>query len=157
MQIATAANVSAQFAESPPPEPPPVPEAMRRVQKCSACGFPVSEGRKLCVDCETLERRKLESEKQAGEKVAPEARQSTATVPIAEAVAATERAANDLDISKEGQDDQLSAALAPDEILPPFLTNPQLTEESWLARHVNLLAFLVLVAAVLVAAVVFFR
>jgi hypothetical protein len=29
-----------------------VPEAMRRVQKCAACGFPISEGRTLCVDCE---------------------------------------------------------------------------------------------------------
>ena len=30
----------------------PVPEAMRRVQKCVACGFPVSEGRTYCLDCE---------------------------------------------------------------------------------------------------------
>jgi putative methionine-R-sulfoxide reductase with GAF domain len=29
-----------------------VPEAMRRVQKCAACGFPVSEGRTYCLDCE---------------------------------------------------------------------------------------------------------
>lgn len=32
--------------------PAAVPEAMRRVQKCGTCGFPVSEGRTLCVDCE---------------------------------------------------------------------------------------------------------
>ncbi len=30
----------------------PLPEAMRRVQKCASCGFPVSEGRTLCLDCE---------------------------------------------------------------------------------------------------------
>jgi ferredoxin len=35
----------------PEPEPAPVPEAMLRVQKCTSCGFPVSEGRSLCVDC----------------------------------------------------------------------------------------------------------
>ena len=29
-----------------------VPEAMRRVQKCASCGFPVSEGRTICLDCE---------------------------------------------------------------------------------------------------------
>lgn len=29
-----------------------VPKAMRRVQKCSSCGFPVSEGRTICLDCE---------------------------------------------------------------------------------------------------------
>ncbi len=34
------------------PTLPAVPEAMRRVQKCASCGFPVSEGRTLCVDCE---------------------------------------------------------------------------------------------------------
>lgn len=32
--------------------PQVVPEAMRRVQKCSSCGFPVSEGRTICLDCE---------------------------------------------------------------------------------------------------------
>ncbi|MBZ5656307.1 MAG: GAF domain-containing protein [Acidobacteriia bacterium] len=33
----------------------PVPEAMRRVRKCVACGFPVSEGRSYCLDCEKKE------------------------------------------------------------------------------------------------------
>lgn len=38
-----------------PPSPiaaAPVPDAMLRVQKCASCGFPVSEGRTLCLDCE---------------------------------------------------------------------------------------------------------
>lgn len=44
---------SALFQEAATQTPPAaVPEAMRRVQKCSSCGFPVSEGRTLCVDCE---------------------------------------------------------------------------------------------------------
>ena len=40
--------------EEAPPQPVAalVPEAMRRVQKCASCGFPVSEGRTLCLDCE---------------------------------------------------------------------------------------------------------
>jgi len=25
---------------------------MRRVQKCASCGFPISEGRTICLDCE---------------------------------------------------------------------------------------------------------
>jgi len=29
-----------------------VPDAMQRVRKCTSCGFPVSEGRSLCLDCE---------------------------------------------------------------------------------------------------------
>ncbi len=49
---AVAAEVPSIIGVSIPPQPAPVPEAMRRVQKCSACGFPVSEGRTLCVDCE---------------------------------------------------------------------------------------------------------
>jgi putative methionine-R-sulfoxide reductase with GAF domain len=36
----------------PDPQSAVVPEAMRRVQKCASCGFPISEGRTLCVDCE---------------------------------------------------------------------------------------------------------
>jgi putative methionine-R-sulfoxide reductase with GAF domain len=36
-----------------------VPDAMRRVQKCASCGFPISEGRTLCVDCE--QKRHLET------------------------------------------------------------------------------------------------
>jgi putative methionine-R-sulfoxide reductase with GAF domain len=35
-----------------PEEDAAVPEAMLRVQKCESCGFPVSEGRTLCLDCE---------------------------------------------------------------------------------------------------------
>jgi putative methionine-R-sulfoxide reductase with GAF domain len=48
-------------ADSLPEGPPavaaavPLPEAMGRVQKCAACGFPVSEGRTYCLDCERKE------------------------------------------------------------------------------------------------------
>jgi len=49
-----AAQVHSALFQDAVSEPPPavVPEAMRRVQKCTSCGFPVSEGRSLCVDCE---------------------------------------------------------------------------------------------------------
>jgi GAF domain-containing protein len=30
----------------------PVPAELRNLQKCKACGFPVSQGRTLCVECE---------------------------------------------------------------------------------------------------------
>jgi putative methionine-R-sulfoxide reductase with GAF domain len=60
---------SALFHETVPETPAaPVPEAMRRVQKCASCGFPVSEGRSLCVDCEN--KRHLHPE--AAVAVAPE-------------------------------------------------------------------------------------
>jgi GAF domain-containing protein len=34
------------------PETNPVPAVLRNLQKCQACGFPVSQGRAFCVECE---------------------------------------------------------------------------------------------------------
>jgi putative methionine-R-sulfoxide reductase with GAF domain len=50
-------SVAAGLPDGPPAAVPaaPVPEAMGRVQKCAACGFPVSEGRTYCLDCERKE------------------------------------------------------------------------------------------------------
>ncbi len=42
-----------------------VPEAMRKVQKCSSCGFPVSEGRTICLDCEKKQEISLPSSEPA--------------------------------------------------------------------------------------------
>jgi len=51
--IETDAALSVSETEAVETSPVPVvPEAMRRVQKCSSCGFPISEGRALCLDCE---------------------------------------------------------------------------------------------------------
>lgn len=163
---APAPVASSPVLETLPPDPPPVPEAMRRIQKCASCGFPVSEGRKLCLDCERLEKSKAEAAKKTDEKPAPEDGAKTALVQngvdLGEKENAVEIAtgsghnSNDVALT-EGQLQQSPETAAPDEILPPFLSNPQLMQESWLARHVNLLAFVVLVVAVLVAAVVLFR
>jgi putative methionine-R-sulfoxide reductase with GAF domain len=56
-QSRPAESVVAGLLEDPPTGAPaaPVPEAMGRVQKCAACGFPVSEGRTYCLDCERKE------------------------------------------------------------------------------------------------------
>jgi len=57
-----------------------VPEAMRRVQKCTSCGFPISEGRTLCLDCEKKKSEGVErtgvggqtkSDEPAGDGIAP--------------------------------------------------------------------------------------
>jgi len=156
--------IPARVVETTLPEPAPVPEAMRRVQKCASCGFPVSEGRTLCLDCESLERMKIESDRKAREKAALGARPIEATTAGAgselKPAQSYEEAKQDEAGPKEIEDDhsrEASAEPALDEILPHFLTDPKLVEEPWLASHVNLLAFLVLVAMVLVAAVVFFR
>lgn len=52
-------------------EPKPRPQALDKIRKCDACGFPVSEGRTLCVDCENA---RISGEIPAGtaSKAAPE-------------------------------------------------------------------------------------
>jgi putative methionine-R-sulfoxide reductase with GAF domain len=50
-----AASAESSTAASPPPTPLEVPAArgpVASLRKCEACGFPVSEGRQLCLDCE---------------------------------------------------------------------------------------------------------
>jgi len=110
-------------------EPVLVPEAMLRVQKCASCGFPVSEGRTLCLDCE-----KKDTEKKAFEKKQRE--QDTSSDSVGASAAA-------------------SVSVTPDEFVPAFLANAVPPPESWLADHVNLLAVVVLILGILVAVVVF--
>ena len=119
----------------------PVPEAMRRVQKCSACGFPVSEGRTLCLDCE-----KKDGEKKDGEKKESDKKRSEPAAAAKVEVKPTEVAESavaEADAAIEG------------EIVPAFLANSPPPNESWLANHVNLLAIVVLILGILVAVVVF--
>ena len=134
----------APVLESPLPAPAPVPEAMRRVQKCASCGFPISEGRTLCLDCERLEREKKESERKRLEKQQAETKQLE-----------PKPGENAEHQSTEHQAAEPSSTVASEEPLPPFLANATLVEESWLANHVNLLAILVVIACILVAIIVF--
>ena len=110
----------------------PVPEAMLRVQKCASCGFPVSEGRTLCLDCE-----KKDSEKKQREKEQSEIKQRAQ--------------------GHDAASDSVGASTAPmpEEFVPDFLANAVPAQESWLANHVNLLAIVVLILGILVAVVVF--
>jgi len=63
---------SALFQQAAPElQPVAVPEAMRRVQKCVSCGFPVSEGRTLCVDCENKRQDRPESAEAAPAEFVP--------------------------------------------------------------------------------------
>ena len=141
-------------APVPEPEAAPaaVPEAMLRVQKCGACGFPVSEGRTLCLDCE-----KKDTEKKNFEKKQREQEQSE--------IAQRQIAQHQIEQqeTKPGEPEQGalsdapsgSAAPTPEEFVPAFLANSVPVQESWLANHVNLLAVFVLILGILVAVVVF--
>ncbi len=135
--------------------PAPIPEAMLRVQKCAFCGFPVSEGRTLCLDCEKkdslakqrqkdesqLEQRKLQQPKPEQQKMSIESAPETAAGSPSTVVAIPASAAP----KDESQE----------EFVPAFLANAAPVSESWLANHVNLLAIVVFILGVLVAFVVF--
>jgi uncharacterized Zn finger protein (UPF0148 family) len=102
------------------------------MQKCSSCGFPVSEGRTLCLDCEKRDCEKKDSEKRDFEKKQREQEQDASSVSAADSAAAT-----------------------PEEIVPAFLVNSPPAQKTWLASPVNLLAILVVILGIVVAVVVF--
>jgi putative methionine-R-sulfoxide reductase with GAF domain len=132
---------------APEPEPASVPEAMLRVQKCASCGFPISEGRTLCLDCE-----KKDTEKKAFEKKQREQEQGEIEEHQIEEQK-IEQGEQEQDASSDSAG--ASATPTPEEFVPAFLANAVPVQESWLANHVNLLAVVVLIVGILVAVVVF--
>jgi putative methionine-R-sulfoxide reductase with GAF domain len=120
-------------AVNPQPEQASLPEAMLRVQRCAACGFPVSEGRTLCLDCE-----KKEAEGDA-EKDPRDPRQDAASISEGDA---------------KGDSAADSEGPTPEEFVPAFLANSASAKQSWLAKHAHLLAIIILVLGILVAVVV---
>jgi putative methionine-R-sulfoxide reductase with GAF domain len=122
----------------------PIPEAMRRVQKCATCGFPVSEGRALCLDCEKKDTRKKEFEKRQGEKQGE--KKNSQEHPTTLSVQGKSEASNATTATS-----QVSSG----EFVPAFLADSVPVEESWLSNHVNLLALVVLIMGILIAVVVF--
>jgi hypothetical protein len=66
------------LAPDPGAETAPLPDSMLRVQKCASCGFPVSEGRTLCLDCETKKDYKIEQARDVSEPVTPQPAESVA-------------------------------------------------------------------------------
>jgi putative methionine-R-sulfoxide reductase with GAF domain len=142
------AEPSVVLAPEPVPvaelKPASVPEAMLRVQKCASCGFPVSEGRTLCLDCE-----KKDGEKTAFEKKQRE--QAQGQIEPQKIKQGEQDASSDAG----GASAATSATPTPEEFVPAFLANAVPPKESWLADHVNLLAVVVLILGILVAVVVF--
>ena len=60
-------------------ESDPLPDSMLRVQKCASCGFPVSEGRSLCLDCESKKDDKVGQTQVVTEPVSAQPAESAAT------------------------------------------------------------------------------
>jgi putative methionine-R-sulfoxide reductase with GAF domain len=128
-----------------------VPEAMLRVQKCATCGFPVSEGRTLCLDCEKKEIQKKDFDKKQRERetinvAEQKAEQNIEQQKIAQQIIEP----SDLEDPSSGSTSATEA-----EFVPAFLANAAPVNESWLANHVNLLAIVVLILGIVVTVVVF--
>ena len=119
------------------PAPAPIPEAIHLAQECSSCGFPVSEGRALCLDCE-----KKESDKKMSDGEQPHLASEPVNLEEIGPVQPETEAATD-------------SATVPEEFVPAFLVNSGRDHQSWMTNPVNLLAFVVLILCVLVALVVF--
>jgi hypothetical protein len=107
-----------------------VPEAMQRMQKCTSCGFPVSEGRTVCLDCEKKNAGSVQRERKL--------------VDAGPAITKTEQNAP-----------LVAMEPAIDEFVPAFLANSPSVQKSWLVNPVNILAVIVLIVGILVAVVVF--
>jgi hypothetical protein len=129
------------------PDPASVPEAMLRVQKCASCGFPVSEGRTLCLDCEKKDTEKTAFEKKQREEQRIEQQKIEQKIYQGE----QEQDASSDSVASAAT----SVSATPEEFVPAFLANAVPPRESWLADHVNLLAVVVLILGILVAVVVF--
>jgi putative methionine-R-sulfoxide reductase with GAF domain len=131
--------------------PAVVPEAMLRVQKCATCGFPVSEGRTYCLDCE----RKDSEAKQRDKDRSHDQRQNQHQADKQSDPRKIEQ--QEIQHTESVRDPVISPAVtpAPEEFVPAFLANAKPVNESWFANPVNLLAIAVLVVGILVAIVVF--
>jgi GAF domain-containing protein len=132
-----------------------VPPVLRNLQKCQACGFPVSQGRTLCVECEEKQWR--------GEAVAPPGNERESAAATAAAIA---------------PQSELSAAVAPSVIAAPpavesspvpekpadfaatdtstLFTSSAAPSESWFAANKYILAALLMVALI-IAVIVWMR
>jgi hypothetical protein len=153
--VVTAPIITPSIVTPPESEPadtiaaPGVPEAMLRVQKCATCGFPVSEGRTLCLDCEKKDREKTDREKKELEKKQRDLELEREKDKSQESQLATAPA------GPEQASDLMPEEGTQPEFIPAFLANAAPAQESWLADHVNLLAIVVLILGILVAVVVF--
>jgi hypothetical protein len=83
---------SGEVQKAAEPDPSHVPPVLRNLRKCEACGFPVSAGRVLCVECEE---KKWRGQLQAPQKAAAQEASSQAAVsgPAVRGFAAVQSAA----------------------------------------------------------------
>jgi putative methionine-R-sulfoxide reductase with GAF domain len=124
--------IAAAVTVAPEEPPPPVVAsrgAIANLRKCEACGFPVSEGRQLCLDCE----------KKKGRETATVAKTTASSAPGASSSPA-----------------QTSTLPAPTNIageMPRFLGG-EAEEASWLSTHKFMVVAIVVAAVGIVVVLV---
>jgi GAF domain len=127
-----------------------VPPMLRNLRKCQACGFPVSQGRAFCVECEERQWRGQRLSQPGAGPVTP---QKATSVPMKAASAARPSAASSSDILTLA-----NTNLAPDlsgSHSGPF-SKPAPKSESWFAANKYVLGAL-LVVAIVIATIVWLR
>lgn len=127
LEVAISQAPAVRAPETPASASAPVPAsrgAVANLRKCEACGFPVSEGRQLCLDCEKKRGREATLAAKAGA--------SVPSTPSPTAVSAA--------------NDPAPAAIVDE--MPRFLAG-EAEQASWLARH----KFLVVTIALAVVAI----
>jgi putative methionine-R-sulfoxide reductase with GAF domain len=148
------AGITAEV-NSEPAAPASIPAAMLRVQKCGSCGFPVSEGRTLCLDCEKKENSIKEQEKKQRKSEQDVLEQKAVQPEITGNDLGPSASPSSLPVSSTADAPTATAVSNSEEFVPAFLANAVPVKESWMANHVNLLAIVVLILGILVAVVVF--
>jgi hypothetical protein len=141
-----------------------VPPVLRGIKKCHACGFPISEGRELCVGCEEKKwRGQLRPASAQPSSVAPvealakteQAETATAAVvhPVAASTPAGAGEEQPAD-SGEGTGKVEAAQERGPELIFSAAAEPQ---ESWIGANKFVIGTLLIVAAAIAAAAYFLR
>ena len=130
-----------------------VPPVLRNLQKCQACGFPVSQGRIFCVECEEKQWRG-QPLPQAGEGPQDFTSQRTQAVAAEEIVAPQVAIAAASDMPASVPTDASTGVPGSDNGGPFF--SSALPSESWFASNKYILGALLVVAAV-IGAIVWLR
>jgi hypothetical protein len=140
-----------------PAESLPVPPVLRNFKKCSACGFPISSGRTLCVECEEKQFRGQNFPKAAGTTVQPaasDAAQRSRSIFVSKGVASvpalTDQPAATANVPKDAAQ-PATPADAPDLFLSAAAPSP-----SWFAANKYIFG-VVLVVAIVVAVIAWLR
>jgi hypothetical protein len=134
-----------------------VPPVLRNLQKCQACGFPVSQGRKFCVECEEKQWRgqrvQAESKPAAGGAAVPAPAavtaqpQNLAAAPVKSAAVAAQTSGKTSSNIPHVADDMPASDTS-----TLFLSSGA-PSESWLASNKYILGALLVVALVITAIV----